>query len=193
MLNVQRARASARARACGLAASVAALATPALSAEPADALRGATSLEAQGSAASGAVLLALTIDGATVYSPADLALYYETYLTHNIAIDDLVRIAQAITDRYRADGYFLSRAVVPEQNLEAGLARIIVIEGRISSVGFEGDGAPQAARLLADLASDGPARLDELDRRLALANDARNGMTVREALDAIRSPKAEWE
>lgn len=117
------------------------------------------------------VLLGVTIDGAAAIAHAELAGAYEPYLTRLVNLDDLARIADAITARYRAEGYFLSRAIVPPQTEGTGVARIIVLEGRISEVRIEGEASDQVRPLLRGLDNAPIARLSELDRQLALASD----------------------
>jgi hemolysin activation/secretion protein len=105
------------------------------------------------------VLTSLTIDGVTAYPLRDLAPLYADYLAREISQEDLVRIAQAITDKYRSDGYFLSRAVVPPQGPQRGQARIFVYEGYVGEVEVVGDAAPAFEALLGGLAERRPLRL----------------------------------
>lgn len=116
------------------------------------------------------VLTGLTIDGVTAYPLRDLAPLYADYLAREVSTEDLVKIAQAITDKYRADGYFLSRAVVPPQPT-GGHARIRVYEGYIGDVEVTGDAAPALEALLSGLTERRPLRLNDLERRLTLATD----------------------
>lgn len=116
------------------------------------------------------VLTGLTIDGVTAYPIKELAPLYAGYLAREVTMADLVKIAQAVTDKYRADGYFLTRAVVPPQ-APGGHARIRVYEGYIGEVEVGGDAAPALEVLLADLTDRRPLRLTDLERRLTLAAD----------------------
>jgi hemolysin activation/secretion protein len=116
------------------------------------------------------VLTGLTIDGVSAYPLKELAPLYADYLAREVAIEDLVKVAQAITDKYRADGYFLSRAVVPPQ-APGGHARIRVYEGYIDQVEVTGDAAPAVEALLSGLSGRRPLRLIDLERRLTLARD----------------------
>lgn len=128
------------------------------------------------------VLTALTIDGVTAYPLRAFAPLYDDDLAREIGLEDLVRIATAITAKYRADGYFLSRAVVPPQSDGAGAARLRVYEGYIGAVEVTGDAAPAVRRLVEDLEGRKPLRLQDLDRRLALATDL-PGVTIRSRLE----------
>lgn len=127
-------------------------------------------------------LMALTVDGATLLSNDEIASSYESYLAKPVTLDDLTVIADKITDRYHKRGFFLSRAVVPPQTLRDGVARLVVIEGRISSISVEGDGAPLVRKYFADLGEGTPANIAVLDQRLALARDV-PGISVRTRIE----------
>lgn len=129
------------------------------------------------------VLTGLTIDGVTAYPLRDLAPLYADYLAREVSADDLVRIAQAITDKYRADGYFLSRAVVPPQS-GGGHGRIRVYEGYIGEVQVTGDAAPALEALLSGLTERRPLRLADLERRLTLATDL-PGIRARSSIEPV--------
>jgi hemolysin activation/secretion protein len=133
--------------------------------------------------ASCSVLTGLTIDGVSAYPLKDLAPLYADYLAREVSTDDLVRIAQSITDKYRADGYFLSRAVVPQQP-GGGQARIRVYEGYIGEVEVTGDATPALESLLAGLAERRPLRLADLERRLTLSTDL-PGIRTRSSIEPV--------
>lgn len=123
-------------------------------------------------------LLGVSVDGVSAFSQAELADAYQPYLARTVNLNDLARIADAITSRYRQAGYFLSRAVAPPQDAASGVARILVLEGRIAEIIIEGDGREQASVFLRGLDAQPIANLSDLDRRLALANDV-PGLNVR--------------
>lgn len=129
------------------------------------------------------VLTGVTVDGVTAYPLKDLAPLYADYLAREVSTGDLVRIAQAITDKYRADGYFLTRAVVPPQ-AGGGHARIRVYEGYIGEVEVTGDAAPALEALLGGLAERRPLRLADLERRLTLATDL-PGVRTRSRIEPV--------
>jgi len=130
------------------------------------------------------VLRSLTIEGVSAYPLRDLAPLYADYLTREISTEDLVRIAQAITDKYRADGYFLSQAAVPRQVGENGYARLRVYEGYIDDVEVTGDAAPALEVLLSGLTGRRPLRLSDLERRLILATDL-PGVRARSRIEPV--------
>jgi hemolysin activation/secretion protein len=77
---------------------------------------------------------ALNVEGMTVFKASDLEPLYASYVGKDVTLDIAWVIAQGITDRYRAAGYFLSRAYVPQQNIKDGTITIRVVEGYIGKV-----------------------------------------------------------
>lgn len=128
------------------------------------------------------VLLGVTIDGVSAFSQSELTGLHQAYLARTVSLDDLVHIADAITAHYREAGYFLSRAIVPPQDPESGIARIVVLEGRITEIVIEGEGSAQAGPYLRGIDAEPIADLRDLDRRLALANDV-PGLNVRSQIE----------
>lgn len=119
-------------------------------------------------------ITAVSIEGSTVYSEADLRAYYETVLTAPSTLADLQAVARAIEQRYRQDGYLLVRVIVPPQTIEGGRVRIVVIEGGIAGIDIEGDVGPVSTLILSYLEParrERPLKLATLERGLLLAND----------------------
>jgi len=131
-------------RATPALASVAAVLTAGFGGGPADRALARAEDEARQSAAAEApaadrfVLRGLTIDGVSAYPQGDLAPLYANALATEVGISDLAGVAQALTDRYRKDGYFLARAATPRQVGAEGHARLVVYEGYVGEVAFEG-------------------------------------------------------
>src|SRR6185503_17583679 len=74
------------------------------------------------------------VTGSTVYTPEQLAPIYKDRLGKQVTLLDVYQIAAAITAKYRSDGYVLSQAIVPQQQIRAGVVQIQVIEGRINRI-----------------------------------------------------------
>ena len=76
------------------------------------------------------------IVGSTVYSAKDLAPLYEDLLGDDVPLTAIYDLAQRITAKYGNDGYVLSRAVVPPQQLnpKGAAVQIEVVEGYIDNV-----------------------------------------------------------
>ena len=118
------------------------------------------------------VLAGLLLDGMTAYQPTDFAPIYEPYLARTIQLEDLTSLAQAISERYRKDGYFLTQVVVPEQpDLKSGFAHIAVLEGHFSDVTIEGPARDIAAPYFKSLTTSGPAKLHDLRKAILRAQN----------------------
>ncbi len=88
-------------------------------------------------------------------------------------LDGLRDITRSITRRYRAAGFLLARAYVPEQTVDAHTVRIRVLEGRLQEVqpeGFTLYRKAQLQALFADLV-DQPVQIDRIESRLLFLND----------------------
>jgi hemolysin activation/secretion protein len=116
---------------------------------------------------------AVNIDGATIFSQAELSRYFEAYLATEVDQDRLAQIAQEITARYRKSGYLLSYASLPQQNVEAGMVRLSVVEGRIDKISVQGAGSAQGAieAMAAPLLKGGPVTMGALERTIGLIRD----------------------
>jgi hemolysin activation/secretion protein len=124
-------------------------------------------------------LAAVNIDGASVFSQAQLSRYFEPYLATEVDEGKLSQIADAITTQYRQSGYLLSYATVPSQTVEAGMLRLSVVEGRIDRISVQGAGKAEAAieTLATPLVNGRPLKRSELERVLGLIRDF-PGLTV---------------
>src|SRR4029077_8001720 len=112
---------------------------------------------------------------------------YQPYIGKKVSQADLVAIATAVSDAYRAAGFHLSRAIVPPQDINAGTIRIRVIEGSIAVVDLKGEGAEEfgVRQMLAPVLAEQPSSRPTLERRLLLVN-ARAGVRIEDTtLDEI--------
>ncbi|MGY3343384.1 hemolysin activation/secretion protein [Bradyrhizobium sp. USDA 4472] len=118
------------------------------------------------------VLRGINISGAHAISPDRIAAAYQPYLGKSVSQADLVAIAGAISDLYRAQGFHLSRAIVPAQDIADGRVRIQIIEGAIVETELKGDGAEQFGirPMLGPILAEQPSRLATLERQLYLIN-----------------------
>ncbi|WP_144186555.1 ShlB/FhaC/HecB family hemolysin secretion/activation protein [Elioraea rosea] len=117
-------------------------------------------------------LTALEIEGVTAYPPGTFAPLFAHLLGTEVAVADLYAIADAITERYRADGYIISRALVPAQRIEGGAARLAVVEGFVAEVSVTGAAEPElAARAERAAMAVRPLTLRALERSILLLND----------------------
>ncbi|MEE4537490.1 MAG: ShlB/FhaC/HecB family hemolysin secretion/activation protein [Erythrobacter sp.] len=104
----------------------------------------------------------------------------EAFTATALTSQDLAVLADAVARRARDRGYIFATAAIPRQNLELGILRVVLDEGRVDRLRI--DGAQDAAirRQLEPLLSGTPITRDELERRLLLADDI-SGVRVLDA------------
>ena len=128
-------------------------------------------------------LRAIRVEGSTVYTPAQWQVHTDPYLGREISGSDIFALAQALTVRYRNDGYFLSVVIVPPQSLTEGTLTLRAIEGYVAGVRIEGDPRmrPQLEDIAAKIQASRPLSAQALERYLLIANDF-PGMRLRSVL-----------
>jgi hemolysin activation/secretion protein len=116
------------------------------------------------------------ITGSTVYTAEQLAPLYADLINQRVPLTAVYSLAQRITAKYGGDGYVLSRAVVPQQQLNPGgaVVQIDVIEGYIDKVEWP----KQLSRYrdfftayAAKITAQRPANIHTIERYLLLAGD----------------------
>lgn len=116
----------------------------------------------------------IQIQGATVYSDADLRPLYAGLIGHEVKLTDILGVADAIEAKYREAGYILTRAYVPPQHVSNGVFTISVVEGYVAAIDTQG-GSPatqrQVAEYLNPVTQGRPLQLRGMERALLLAND----------------------
>ncbi len=120
------------------------------------------------------VLKSIEVDGNEAISTEQLKRLWKEYLGREIRLADLYEIAAAITVFYRNEGYILSRAIVPPQEIENGVAEIEVVEGFIDSVVIEGDPGgvmSQFTRKIEQIKASKPLHVGIIERYMLLIND----------------------
>ncbi len=117
----------------------------------------------------------LTLKGNTAFSVEELAPLYAQLVGKEVTLLDIYNLRDAITAKYGNAGFGLSKAIIPEQRIQAeGLVRIDVIEGFIDEVIVEGASAEQQEFLsyaIEQIKAERPFKADILERYLLLAND----------------------
>ncbi|WP_282607851.1 ShlB/FhaC/HecB family hemolysin secretion/activation protein [Pelagibius sp. Alg239-R121] len=120
------------------------------------------------------VLTDLLVIDSTVYTEEELRPIWEGLLNQEITLTQFYEIAAAITIKYRNDGYILSRALVPPQEIIDGIAEIEVIEGYIDNVVIEGEPSGPMSQIddkVQAILDSQPLHSDVLERNLLLLND----------------------
>jgi len=126
----------------------------------------------------------LSVEGSTVYPESKLQDAYAQYLGKEVTLAEIYQVAEALTRRYRNDGYILSQVVVPAQSIRDGAVRLQAVEGYVANARVEG--LVRAPRDLVDAYLDRirqsrPLKADVLERALLLINDLA-GVTARATL-----------
>src|SRR5216683_24699 len=129
----------------------------------------------------------ISLTGARTLPADQLITAYQPYLGKEVSQADLVAIAAAISDLYRAAGFHLSRAIVPPQDIRDGHLRLQVIEGSITEVALKGEDVERFGLrpVLDPVVAEQPSRLATLERQLLLVN-GRPGVRIADtALEEI--------
>ena len=137
------------------------------------------------------VLRGIAFKHVTVFSAEQLRDLYQPYVGKNVTLDVAWKIAAALTERYRQEGYFLSRAFVPAQKISKGslILEIEGVEGYIGDVSLLGD-APASSLIssaIEGIKAGRPARLQSLERQLLLLNDL-PGVSFQATLEPMHNP-----
>ena len=129
-----------------------------------------------GAAETKLVIRQIRIVGATIYSDAQLAQLYADLVGKTVTLQAVYDLAQRITAKYGGDGYVLSRAIVPVQELDpnGAVVKIQVVEGYIETVEWPPELSAYrdffsyyAARITAER----PVNIRTIERYLLLAGD----------------------
>lgn len=129
------------------------------------------------------LLLSVVVDGATAITHDALEAAYEGDIGRTLTVSDLTAIAERITAIYQDNGFSLSRAIVPPQEIVDGRVRVQVIEGYIDEILVESSDDFGARALLAPLLDERPLKQKTLERCLLLVSDTPGQKIVDTSLD----------
>ncbi|MEN3373959.1 ShlB/FhaC/HecB family hemolysin secretion/activation protein [Dechloromonas sp. ZS-1] len=120
-------------------------------------------------------LKSLTFSGNTAFTSDELSVLAADLLGKEITLLDIYRLRDAITKKYGDAGFGLSKAIVPEQRIQAeGMVQLQVIEGFVDEVIIEGGNDVQQEYLAymgEKIKAERPLKASTLERYLLLAND----------------------
>lgn len=121
------------------------------------------------------LLKKVILKGNTVYSEDVLKFLYEKELYSLTTIRQLKAIAKRISSFYRKNGYILSRATLPKQDVLDGEVEFVIQEQGLSKIGFSGDvqtidSLKETAR--AHLEKSSPFHLKDLQAQINLLRSA---------------------
>lgn len=138
------------------------------------------------------VLRSVVFNGNTLYSSDILAAMVADKIGQSVTLADLEDIAGRITRRYRQDGYFLARAVVPGQDVTGGRVEISILEGQLGQVRINRApeariGEPVLQGVLGSLEPGKPIHEAKLERVVMLLSDL-PGVSVQTSLESGEQP-----
>ncbi|MFF7063420.1 POTRA domain-containing protein [Pseudomonas sp. NPDC008258] len=111
-------------------------------------------------------------EGGTVFPLSDLREHYQPLIGRKTTLGELQQYTQRLTQRYRQEGYLLSYAYLPPQDVAEGRVSVVLVEGYIRDYRVEGDIGPASDylhQLLARLQAERPLTRETLERYLGLA------------------------
>lgn len=113
------------------------------------------------------------ITGASRFSEAELHALVAPSEGSDLTLGELRRIADQITEYYRAHGYLLARAYLPAQDVKNGEVEIAVLEGRLGQVTIDNSAGLRGAALapLSRLQPGDPVHDGTLERSLLQLSD----------------------
>ncbi len=116
----------------------------------------------------------IRVEGAVVLKSADFRPLYADLLGKDITLSNILDVADAIEQKYRAMGYVLVRAYVPPQRVKDGIFTIKVSEGYVASASVEGSNRGTRAiteGYLQPVLADRPLEISTIERALLRSND----------------------
>src|SRR5512134_1762325 len=78
------------------------------------------------------------VTGSTVFSEAELAEVTAPYKNRTLTTEDLERLRLSLTLLYVNRGYITSGAIIPDQDVQAGVISLHIIEGSLTRIDVEG-------------------------------------------------------
>ncbi|HLF66060.1 MAG TPA: POTRA domain-containing protein, partial [Gammaproteobacteria bacterium] len=109
-------------------------------------------------------------EGATLLSEREVLPLYQDKLGQDITLAELYAIANNIELLYMADGYILTRVIIPAQEIDQGeKIKIIIVEGFIDEIDIETDNASLKAflsEMTEPILKSQPLKLSDLEGAL---------------------------
>jgi hemolysin activation/secretion protein len=130
------------------------------------------------------------ISGMTAFTRSDVEDIYAPYLDHEVTLDTVWLFAGQLTERYHNAGYFLSRVIVPQQEIKDGVVILRAVEGYIGDVKFKDSLAQNRVvkQWINKLLSYRPIKITELESVLLSLKDL-PGVDLRAVLQPEEAAK----
>lgn len=121
------------------------------------------------------VLRNINFTGGSVYTQEQLAQLYQGMIGREVTLLEVYGVANQITAKYRNDGYVISQAIVPQQQIRDGVVTIQIVEGRINRVIIRDNDPGRSKRFLLQygekIRQAAPLTQSTLEHYLLLMND----------------------
>jgi hemolysin activation/secretion protein len=115
------------------------------------------------------------VTGVTVFSEAEINEVTAPYKNRTLTTEDLERLRLALTLLYINKGYLTSGAIIPDQEVQAGVVAVHIIEGRLTDINVQGNRWFRSSyiRNRIDLGNETPVRLEPLQEQLQILQQDR--------------------
>lgn len=112
----------------------------------------------------------VSITGNTALADHTLADIARPYLGRALTTTDIEALRRELTERYVAQGYLTSGAVIPDQDLADGVLQVRIVEGRVGEVRIQGNDGFRSSFLRDQIlpSEAGPLHVPALEERLQL-------------------------
>jgi len=96
------------------------------------------SLKAQDEELSGVFIKEIIIEGNTVIDTDTLNKVIEPFKDRELTLEEMSELTDLLTMTYQEKGYILARAYLPEQEIQDGILKITIAEGKIGKIKVSG-------------------------------------------------------
>ncbi len=118
----------------------------------------------------GILIGGINVEGGDQLRASEFSSIVETFLGKSADGASLQQLARSVASLAREKGYLFASAIVPEQEINFGIVRVRLDEGRIDEVRIVGTKNGRLRRML-NLLAGGPALKPVLERQLLLAGE----------------------
>jgi hemolysin activation/secretion protein len=119
-------------------------------------------------------LKGVKFDGGTRYSEQEMLALFQPLFGQRISLEAFRERVRLLEDRYRKDGFFLTRVLIPPQQVKDGVFTVQIIEGFISEAFVDGTDGPDrrlVERITSKVVDKKPIDLRSLEQALLILND----------------------
>jgi hemolysin activation/secretion protein len=115
------------------------------------------------------------VTGSTVFSDEEIAEVTAPYKNKTLTTEDLERLRLALTLMYINKGYLTSGAIIPDQDVQAGVVAVHIVEGSLSRIDVVGNRWFRSAYIRDRIAlgSQTPVLMDPLQEQLQILQQDR--------------------